>query len=250
MRFMSTTFRRKAISTILGTLIFISILFTAVIPMFLTMNQADVMLEQAKITAENLDVARAGESLMVVAFPSQIDSQELTIKVDNTGEYETRILRIWIGNSYYETDTSLTIGETQLLGPFNVNPHSGQSYQILAVTERGNRFPCSIGSLQYENGQWVTPTLGIYINIMNFIGKFKILYTNATHTDVLSYETKGIDVGNVVHIISVSYPGTYYVTVKVKQGGSWINLPGSPITVVLQWPNGSPIVNVFVENPY
>jgi len=52
MRFMSTTFRRKAISTILGTLIFISILFTAVIPMFLTMNQADVMLEQKTLMSQ------------------------------------------------------------------------------------------------------------------------------------------------------------------------------------------------------
>ncbi len=250
MHFMNTISDRRAISTILGTLIFVSILFTAIVPMFLVMNQADVMLEQSKIGAGQLDETRLGEFLLVFAFPSQMDSQNLTLKIDNTGEYGARVIRVWIGNVYYDTDVSLTIGESQLLGPFNVEPTNGASYQILAVTERGNRFPSTVGSLQFENGQWITPTLGIYVSILNVMGKFRILYTNATHTDVLSYETHGIDVGDVTHIISVNNPDTYYVNIEVRQGGEWVELPGSPVTAVLQWPNGSPIINVIVENPY
>ncbi|HUV53840.1 MAG TPA: hypothetical protein VMW03_01400 [Candidatus Krumholzibacteriaceae bacterium] len=42
-------------SSILGTLIFVGILFTAVIPMYLTMNQADVILEQEKHEIAILD---------------------------------------------------------------------------------------------------------------------------------------------------------------------------------------------------
>ena len=50
-----TTYHRKGVSTILGTLIFIGILFSAVIPMMLTMKQADIIMEQEKLELQRID---------------------------------------------------------------------------------------------------------------------------------------------------------------------------------------------------
>jgi len=64
-----TMSRKKGVSTILGTIIFIGILFSAYAPMILTMRQADVYYEQEKHEVEILDDEKRREELAFYVYP-------------------------------------------------------------------------------------------------------------------------------------------------------------------------------------
>ena len=55
--------KKKGVSTILGTLIFIGILFTSVIPMMLVMKQADTIFTKKVHEMEAIDDEKAREKL-------------------------------------------------------------------------------------------------------------------------------------------------------------------------------------------
>ena len=42
-------------------------------------------------------------------------------------------------------------------------------------------------------------------------------------------------------------PSNYWVEVLKKVGGDYDHLPGSPVSVVIQWPGGTPVINVIVD---
>jgi flagellin-like protein len=247
MRTMITSSSRKAFSTILGTLIFIAILFSAVMPMYLTMNQADIILENAKLEKMRAEADGSSESMNICAYPESTNSTQIYLSVENTGQVGVSFIRVWVGENSYDISDSLAVGGKCVIGPYTLQPVEGTSYSTSLITGRGNKFTSYAGSLQYQDGGWVTPTLGIIVNIINDMGMFKIYYTDGT-TEILSYESQGVDKGDVSHIITIDQPGSYQVTVKVKTGGSYVSLPGSPVDVAITWPGGSPIVNIIVLN--
>jgi hypothetical protein len=76
---------RKGVSTILGTLIFIGILFTSVIPMFLVMKQADIIYTQTDLERKRLDEEREREAIEVYPIPS-LTQPEMNVTLVNTGD--------------------------------------------------------------------------------------------------------------------------------------------------------------------
>jgi len=37
------------------------------------------------------------------------------------------------------------------------------------------------------------------------------------------------------------------VTIQKHKGGNWVDLPGTPVTVEMVYPNGSPLVYVYAD---
>ncbi len=60
--------KNKGVSTILGTLIFIGIIFTSVVPMMLVMKQADTIYEKKKHEMDVIDDESVREELTVYTF--------------------------------------------------------------------------------------------------------------------------------------------------------------------------------------
>ena len=72
---------RKGISTILGTLIFVGILFSSVVPMLLVMNQADTLYEQKKFEQEREDDRRDMEELQMYVYPISKHATQMNFTV-------------------------------------------------------------------------------------------------------------------------------------------------------------------------
>lgn len=231
-------------STILGTLIFIGILFSAVVPMQLVMQQADNIKLQKIEEIKRYDNDRQTEEINVVAYPLTLTSNQMNVRVSNKGSILAKIVRVWIQDTYYTVDEYINIGETKVLGPFTVTLVDGASYPVKAVTERGRVFAADMISLLYSNGQWYTPSLGINVYIANEKGKYYIKVNNATWSVV--YLTQGMDQGDLLKYFEVDSPGVYTVTCR-KNSSNGPLLPGTPVNVEILWPAGPPIIYVYTS---
>ncbi len=231
----------------MGTLIFIGILFTSIIPMTLVMKQADTVYTQNVHETEASDQERDNEDIDVYAFPVAEDSDDIKVRIVNKGVVPVSIVRVWINNDTFVQNVSVASQEVATLGPFTLSPSDGDTYAIKVTTDRGNTYASSSGTLYFDNGYWFTPSLAIVVSISNFIGKYRIWVENETWGPILTYETTGIDWGDVIHTILVDVPDTYQISIEKKKGGDWVGLPGTPVNAVIIWPNGSPIVNVLAD---
>ncbi len=134
------------------------------------------------------------------------------------------------------------------MGPYSVPLENGSSYAIKVTSERGNTYASTTGVLYYTDGYWFTPSLGVHVLVLNWFGKYQIRVNNGTWQSPDPYQTQGIDIGDVQWTeVNMTDGGNYFVEVKKKVGGNYENVPGTPVPIVLQWPGGSPVVNVIVD---
>jgi len=246
--FMKHILSRRGVSTILGTLIFVGILFSAYVPMVLVMKQADTIYEQRVHAAEVESYERELEDLLVLAYPNDADDT-ITVKATNEASVPIRVVRVWINDQCNTTDKTLMPGATSVVDSFKVDL-SEEVFNVKVATERGNLFTSSSGSLYYdpETGYWATPTLAICVNIINFMGKYRIEVAYINGTQVGYYETQGVEFGDVIQTFTVPETGvSYVVTIQKHKGGGWTDLPGTPVTVEMVYPNGSPLVYVYAD---
>ena len=239
------THKRKGMTTILGTLIFISILFTSIIPMQLSMLQTDSFESQLLQELQIVDDNKEQEQITVLAYPTTTTSSQLKIRIQNNGNIDVYINKIWIKNEQYSLDETINMGETEILGPYTVTLVQNTSYPITVITERGNIFSSDAGNMIFTSqGIWFTPSLGINVYIANDKGKYYVKVSNSTWFK--EYTTKGQDFGDVIVLFEIETLGTYHVICK-KNSDTGPNLPGTPVDVAMTWPNGSPIVFVYTS---
>ena len=142
---------RKGMTTILGTLIFISVFFTAIIPMQLVMLQTDTMESQILQEQELYDNEKEQEKLSLIAYPTTTTSNNLKIRVENQGNINIQLERLWIKNDQLSLNETLQIGEIKTLGPFEVTLVENTSYPVRVVTERGNVFGSDAGNIIFSS---------------------------------------------------------------------------------------------------
>ena len=240
--------RRRGISTIMGTLIFVGILFTSIIPMYIVMKQADNIYTRNVHEIGVSDQDRAREAIEAYTYPLTSTSNQLNVKVTNTGVVPVKIVRVWINDVSYSVSTSIASQGSAVLGPFTVTLQNGKAYVTTVTTERGNSFASTSPTLFYINNYWFTPSLGIHVIVLNqAAAKYKIRVYNTTWTSPKPYETLGTDNDDIEWMELVLTQGNYGVEVKKKVGGSWVNLPSTPIPVTIVWPGASPVINVVAD---
>lgn len=146
---------RKGTASLFGTLIFIGILFSAVIPMYLVMNQADTIFEQRKHEATILDEDRSRESLCVYTYPRDgLTSNYITVRVKNECGLSVKAIRVWINDAPQTVSVTLNPLEEVEIGQYDVNPQEGEIYDFRVTTERGNVYESSSGILSYTSNGW------------------------------------------------------------------------------------------------
>jgi len=159
--------RRRGVSTMIGVLIFIGILFSAVVPMQLVMNQADQIYARKHKETLILDEERSAENVRVVAYPNSSNSSELNLKIENRGNVPVKIVRAWFNDVYQNAATVIQSMDKTNLGPFPVTPQNDTYYKIFVTTERGNIYRSITGSIYYADDTWYTPSLSITVYILN-----------------------------------------------------------------------------------
>ncbi|UCD44869.1 MAG: hypothetical protein JSV27_12290 [Candidatus Bathyarchaeota archaeon] len=243
--------KRKGVSTILGTLIFIGIIFTSVVPMLLVMKQADTIYMKKIHDVENMDNDRASEDLIVYLYDG--GNTSVNVKVKNMGETPVKIIRVWTNDKYHNENTTILTNSEEVLGPFEV-PDVAENVTVDAsvVTERGNIFYSISGSLYFSGGGWSTTSYGICVIIHNpGGGEFKVsLWNVSRYPDQWDefYESKAKEWEDIVATTPVLEPSAdYKIDVKEKKGSKWKSLPGSPIATPIEYPNGPPFILVWMD---
>ena len=250
---MSTTtiLSRKGTSTILGTLIFVSIIFSAFIPMMLVMRQADTIHEIRKHQLTSLDEEQYREDISYYAYPLDLSSNQIFVKIENKGSALVKIVSVWI-NDVVESpqDANIQSMATMELGPFTVDPAVLTSYTVKVVTEKGNIFTSLSGTLHSSGGTWYTPSLGICIHIESERGKYQIV-SKEGGLEFYRYESDNTEQGDIEEIIWVDTPGTYYLTIKKWYPGdedNWVVIPPyNNKDIIVSWPASKPITDVYVS---
>lgn len=256
MRTISSSFRRGT-STVMGTLIFVGIIFTAFIPMLFVMRQADTLHEIRKHELGLLDQERASEEINFYAYPDPAYQDKIILSIKNEGSVPIKIVNVWINDEEYPQEVktqnvNIKSMETIILDPLSVILQDLTSYTVKVVTEKGNVFSSEAGLLYYSSPAdgWYTPSLGICVHIDNLKGKYNITITKEAITVgyYLSDHDEHLDIEK---IFWVDFPGTYFVTIKKNDPvlGDWVNVippyDGRPIDVL--WPASKPITDVYVS---
>ena len=143
--------KNKGVSTILGTLIFIGIIFTSVVPMMLVMKQADTIYEKKKHEMDVIDDESVREELNVYTYDG--GGTSIMVRVQNRGDVPVKIVRVWTNNEYHDESEMISANALSDLGPFTV-PDVTENTTVVTkvVTERGNIFYSISGNLYYPGG--------------------------------------------------------------------------------------------------
>jgi len=247
--------RRRGTSTVLGTLIFVGIMFTAVIPMLLVMNQADTIHEIRKVEVGRLEEEKASEKISFYAYLLEEDpldpiNDKINLRIKNYGSIPVKIVSVWINDEKYpQEDVNIKSMETKSLDTLIVDQVLS-SYIVKVITEKGNVFTSRSGNLYYSGGIWYTPSLGISVHIINTKGKYEITVTKGTET-VGYYESQFTEWGEVINTFRVDDPDSYTVTIKKLVGNDLIELFDSPVVVLISWPpenpDDGPISHIYVD---
>ena len=243
------TSRRRGTSTILGTIIFVGIMFTAVIPMLLVMNQADTLHEMRNVEVGRLDEERKYEDLNVYVFNHSDSSESLTLRVENWGDFSVNINRVWVNDTYYILDGFYVppkgLLEEELTG---FTPIPDTNYTIKVTTDRGNVFFVDSGSIYCdEYGNWKTGTFAIvfYISAPGR-GWFDIEIREGSDTGTIltvppfSIHKSGVT-GTATDFFSVPSAGTYHVKITRRNAGVIYN-----DCVTIDWPDGPEVEKIRV----
>lgn len=228
---------RRATSTILGTLIFVGIMFTAVIPMMLVMRQADTLHEMRKHELGVLDQEKDMERLYLYVYPLAPDEPTLIVKARNNGDLMVGVVRLWVNDEPYELDVDLPpMSEAAELKSVSLDSPPDQStYYITATTDRGNLVAYETIMI-WEDNVWSTGgvlSVNVLINSLNgFV--FRIFVNGEGYSEDVWPVFK-----NEPKIFVVPSPGEY--NVEIYQG--WKLLYSD--AVIITWPNGPPVEWVF-----
>lgn len=224
-------YHRRGVSSILGTLVFIGILFSAVMPMFVTMRQADIYYEQEKMRAQRMDEERNLEDVEVYIAPTDTD---FTLTLVNQGEIPVTIVRVWENEHNTTLSELLPIQTSSELAPieFSHAPAENETFEIRVTTERGNTFLNENGVLTYGPGEWMMEKFYINIHAGGIFMHVKV--TDVAEGTVLFDEWDMIGVGYQVEVPTAGPTYLYHVLVEKSSWWSTVTLFDDDVTI--DWP--------------
>jgi len=253
-------------STVLGTLIFVGILFSAVVPMFLVMQQADIILDQEKLEIRRVDDERSRELMDFYAYPVN-DEDKIELKVTSRFELPIHIVHLWINNTRRDIDFEIPpMEQDMVLDQYDVPTKAGvtKEFKVKITTDRGNVYESKTGDIIHDGSDWTNPELQVIVFVgaqgsgwWNQWGNYKAKLTRTATgysyeqtkswtfgTCMFQFDPSGITVTPIT--LTDSGPGTYHLLVQRKSfwGGSWTTIRVMDVTIT--WPSGSPIVEVYI----
>lgn len=238
------------VSTILGMLIFIGVLFTCVIPLFLYVNEVNNMYDRTVVEMENFDEDRERELLDVYAYPLGQSDTEICLYLKNKCPLVVGVKRVWINNVAFELSfnvSSMQFNTTDPIGVSSLLPTEGtKDFKVKVTTLRGNSFASLTNPLTYAAGTGWAGGVGFGINIVLEIERshwpgymfrraaYNFKVSNASNLDqVFCDETERVywSTQSYFKRVNVPSPGIYNVTVT-RKAWSWSWSPSNPVTLI------------------
>ena len=203
---------RRGTATILGTILFVGIMFTAVIPMLLVMRQAETIHAIRKHELEIFDEERVDEKLYVYVYTVDKIGENppyLIIKAQNKGELSVNIDRLWINDDPIPLNYPIQpMSDIEEIYTYPVSEEA-KSYYVTVTTDRGKSVAFDT-PLNWEMGMgWESDILSVNVLVTSLPGNiFKITVTGPDpafqETLTLKYEPK---------FFIVNSEGTYVVKI-------------------------------------
>ena len=259
-----STYRKKAkrgISTVLGVLLMVGILFTTVIPLFIYVNSVNNYYDTTVVNMGIADQERGMEDVIVYAF-GRDETYDINVIIVNEGSISVNITRIWMmsmdlqrTNIFTSENVSAALNAHDL--PLQINPSDQatienltltiilddpdkNSFNIEVTTARGNVFPSDTNPLSYNAGKWGTgmnwPWLEIIIRSDEGQDDFQIDVVGNSNDfdDTISSEHV---LGDYFTIIPVLKTGNYSVTAtRITQKMNPVELGTQILDVTVQEP--------------
>jgi len=235
---------RKGVASILGIIIFTGILFNVFVPLQLYINEHKLLKIQIENELEVEESYRDLEDLVVIAYPVNETANQIIVEVTNKGAIQVNVMSVWIKDEKWQVDTGLMPGDEVVFDPFTVDLDANTSYAVKVITERGRLFFPITGNLVYIEGTWVIQGLGVCVQIANHIGKYYICVSNSTWSS--TYKTLGQDHDDLLVFFDVKTNGMYTIVCK-KNDLLGPDLPGTPMIVEIDYPNGPPVVYIYTS---
>jgi len=231
---------KRGVSTILGTIIFIGIMFTSIIPMMLVMKQADIILEQKKLEVARTDEEGAREFVNVYVYPTGVSAPDnLTVVVENICALNVKFVRLWINETIHPMESIVNSMSDLNLGSYDVDPQNGSSFDILLTTERGNVFEASSGAIIHDGMGWEVDEKFINVLISSSGVVFKVYVTGPN--DYSEYAQIWKIGGTAFKAFDITTNGNGEYNVVVKKGSKVIH----DEDVLMEWPNGPSVLWVY-----
>jgi hypothetical protein len=173
--------KKRGISTVLGVLLMVGILFTTVIPLYLYINSVNNYYDRAVVNAKIADQERSMEDLDVYVFGHNETSTSIDVAIINRAPLTITVTRIWVMRSDLQKILIFTaenvsslplqlIASDQLtIGDLDIAPILGDPdkdyFNIEVTTARGNVFPSETNPL-HHNGGWVPGENPPWVEVM------------------------------------------------------------------------------------
>jgi len=213
---------KSAMSTVLGMLIFIGVLFTCVMPFFLYINQVNSIYDQTVVEMKQQDRDRSLENVEVYAYPLNDTGNQIRLYIKNQCPLTVEIVRIWINDQFYSYNVQIPGMSWNITDPVNVTlPESNSSfYYVKITTARGNCFSSRTNPLSYTAGYGWSGGRELSINIVISRGypgtvTYNILVTRVNDSSVICDDDVTL-IGNTPGYfknIEIETPDTYDVTI-------------------------------------
>jgi len=191
--------KRRGMAAIIGTLIFVAILMTSVIPMYLTMREADTVYNQRQAEVVRLDQDRQREQIQVIATPIP-GTLKIKVEVMNLGNSDVKMVRTWINDEYFTITSPVDGSNGIMIHPFDrvmikmytVTPiqypdATEAVFDIRMTTELGNVFANDEGPIIFyfygDYGGWGTNNVIVNVLVkseVNVIVTLNLYYVNGT----------------------------------------------------------------------
>ena len=214
--------RRRGTSTILGTLIFVGIIFTSFIPMMLLMNQADTLHEMRKHEVARFDEERTIENIFFHLETSIVsDEPIITLVIYNRCEIAVRIVHVWINGELREVNYLIppTSQDSWELSNLVAPPYEDTvSFTVMVVTDMGNIFlpPSGIPEYSYDEilgGNWEHEVFTIYIMMTDTMPQLHLLVIFDPDVDAIIIVDEDLENNQVGYTRSVPFAGDYLIIV-------------------------------------
>ncbi len=218
---------KSAMSTVLGMLIFVGILFTCVMPFFLYINKVNSLYDQTVVEMKQQDQDRALENIAVYAYPLNQSSSQIRLYIKNQCPLTVEIVRIWINNEYYASNLQISGMGENTTSPIDIQDMLSQvegvgSFQVKVTTSRGNTFSSLTNPLQYSNesGWGGGPSFAVNIVIELELGVYYFIINvdDSNGTTIYHDEVWVVLESSIMRRVDVSGPGTYHVEITQTHG--------------------------------
>jgi len=218
---------KSAMSTVLGMLIFIGIIFTCVMPFFLYINHVNSLYDQTIVEMKQFDRDRALENIDVYAYPIDQSSSQIRLYIKNQCPLTVEIVRIWINDRYFPYNLQVPGMGENITNPIDIQDMISQvegveSFNAKVTTARGNTFSSLTNPLQYSNesgwGGGPSFAINIVIELDKGVYYFIINVKNSNGTTIYHDEVWVILESSIMRRVDISGPDTYTVDITQTQG--------------------------------